>query len=155
VGHRMEIAITGLGAVSGYGEGAEALWRGLAGGRDALSPIERFPCSPLASPLGGVLPPWPGELPAPEDERFRDLCARVAACAAREALASARIDLTAVAADRVALVAGTSAQRDDLGLDVVVARMVRELGARGPCAAVGTVCCASTGAVGLGRDLLE
>jgi 3-oxoacyl-[acyl-carrier-protein] synthase II len=151
----LEIAITGLGAVSGYGEGAAALWRGIAEGRDALSPIERFPCGPMASPLAGVLPPWPGELPAQVDERFRDLCVRVAACAAREALASAGIGWPLAAADRVALVVGTSAQEDDRGLDVQSAQMAAELGVRGPCVAVGTVCCASTNAVGLGRDLLE
>ena len=153
--HRLEVAITGLGAVSGYGEGAAALWSGIAEGRDALSPIQRFPCPPLASQLGGVLPLWPGELLETDDDRIYDLCVRVAACAAREALAAAGIGPELAAPERVALVVGTSAQRDHLGLDVQVARMARALGVRGPAVAVGTVCCASTGAVGLGRDLLE
>ncbi|HVE81239.1 MAG TPA: beta-ketoacyl-[acyl-carrier-protein] synthase family protein, partial [Myxococcales bacterium] len=155
VGQRLEIAITGVGAVSGYGEGAEALWRGLCGGKDALSPIERFPCGSMASPLAGVVGRWPGELSPSDDERFRDLCVRFALSAAREALASARMDWPFAAADRVALVVGTSTQKDDQGLDRQSARMAAELGVRGPCVAVGTVCCASTNALGLGRDLLE
>ena len=153
---RVEVAITGVGAVSGYGKGADALWRGIAEGRDALGPIERFPGGPLASPLGGVLPPWPGELSGDDELRWRDLCVKVAVCAAREALASAGLgDVLKAAPERVALVVGTSAQQDQLGLDDQVAWMARELGVRGPCVAVGTACSASTGAVGLGRDLLE
>ena len=153
---RVEVAVTGLGAVSGYGEGAGALWRGIAEGRDAFGPIERFPCGPLASPLGGVLPPWPGELPGDDELRWRDLCVRVAVSAAREALASAGLgEVLATAPERVALVVGTSVQQDQLGLNDQVAWMARALGVRGPCAGVGTACSASTGAVGLGRDLLE
>jgi 3-oxoacyl-(acyl-carrier-protein) synthase len=66
---RVEVAITGVGAVSGYGPRVSDLWRGIAEGRDALGPIERFPCTPLASPLGGVLPPWPEELPGDDELR--------------------------------------------------------------------------------------
>jgi 3-oxoacyl-(acyl-carrier-protein) synthase len=36
------VAITGLGAVSGYGEGTAALWEGLASGASAIGPFTRF-----------------------------------------------------------------------------------------------------------------
>src|SRR3954464_14352002 len=36
------VVITGLGAVSGLGIGATALWDGLCAGRSAIGPISRF-----------------------------------------------------------------------------------------------------------------
>lgn len=35
---RRRVGITGIGVVSGYGRGPEALWRGLEGGRSAIAP---------------------------------------------------------------------------------------------------------------------
>jgi 3-oxoacyl-[acyl-carrier-protein] synthase II len=152
---RLEIAISGVGAVTGYGPGVQALWAGIERGADCLRPIHRFSTAELASPLAGALPPWPGELPDGDEERFRDLCVRAAVSAAREAWEDARAAGAGVPAHRVALVVGTSTQADDRGLEDQTRRMARELGVAGPCIGIGTVCCSSTGAVGLGRDLLE
>ena len=39
--------VTGLGAVSAFGDGIEALTDGIFAGRDGLAPMERFDVSPL------------------------------------------------------------------------------------------------------------
>ena len=46
-----ETVITGLGAVTGLGVGADALWEGLAAGRSAIGPITAFDASGFPSRL--------------------------------------------------------------------------------------------------------
>ena len=37
---RRKVVVTGVGAVTGYGIGADALWKGLVAGRSAVRPVE-------------------------------------------------------------------------------------------------------------------
>ena len=48
--------ITGLGVVSAYGLGMDALWEGLCSGTSALSPIESFDAGGFPAKLGGEAP---------------------------------------------------------------------------------------------------
>ena len=79
------VAITGLGAVSGYGSGTAALWKGLVSGISAIGPFSRFEHerfrTQLASEVAGV-PPQAGE-------RRSSIADRFALDAAREALLQA------------------------------------------------------------------
>ncbi|MEO7972956.1 MAG: beta-ketoacyl-[acyl-carrier-protein] synthase family protein [Thermoanaerobaculia bacterium] len=82
-GPRAAIAITGLGAVSGYGAGTAALWEGLASGKSAIGPFSRFEHSRYRTQLASEAQP-----PAPEEGASRSSIAdRFALGAAREALA--------------------------------------------------------------------
>ncbi len=47
------VFITGIGAVTPFGVGAEALWEGLLTGRSCLAPIERFDASGFRSGIAG------------------------------------------------------------------------------------------------------
>lgn len=47
------VFITGVGAVTPFGVGAEALWEGLLSGQSRLAPIERFDASGFRSSLAG------------------------------------------------------------------------------------------------------
>lgn len=60
---RRRVVITGLGAVTPFGLGAEALWEGLLEGRTRLAPIESFDASAFPSRLAGEV----------RDFRARDL----------------------------------------------------------------------------------
>ncbi len=51
-----EIVITGLGAVTGFGVGAAALWDGLLAGQSTLGPITRFDASGFPSALASEIP---------------------------------------------------------------------------------------------------
>ncbi|MEM9064841.1 MAG: beta-ketoacyl synthase N-terminal-like domain-containing protein [Planctomycetota bacterium] len=51
-GVRQGVVITGVGAATGFGLGAEALWSGLASGESAIGPITRFDASVLDARLG-------------------------------------------------------------------------------------------------------
>jgi 3-oxoacyl-[acyl-carrier-protein] synthase II len=50
---RREVVITGLGVVSPYGIGMDALWAGLCSGRSALKPVQAFDATGFPAHLGG------------------------------------------------------------------------------------------------------
>ena len=86
------VAITGLGAVSGYGEGIDALWQGLASGASAIGPFTRFEHGRFRTQLASE-----AREPAAAARAARSSIAdRFALAAAREALAQsglpARLD---------------------------------------------------------------
>ncbi len=97
--HRRRVVVTGLGAVSGFGVGVEALWSGLEAGRSALRPIARFdaggfPCR-LASEVGSPAQPFSARDYVPKSYRkavkvmARDI--ELAVAAARCAVEDARL----------------------------------------------------------------
>ena len=79
------VAITGLGAVSGYGEGIDALWQGLASGVSAIGPFSRFEHARFRTQLASEA----RELAAANHDRRSSIADRFALGAANEALAQA------------------------------------------------------------------
>ncbi|MEO8276696.1 MAG: beta-ketoacyl-[acyl-carrier-protein] synthase family protein [Thermoanaerobaculia bacterium] len=79
------IAITGMGAVSGYGEGTGALWSGLASGRTAIGAFSRFEHAAYRTQVASEAP---AVAPFPSFRRL-SIADRFALTAAREALAQA------------------------------------------------------------------
>ncbi len=85
---RDAVAITGLGAVSGFGIGKQPLWQGLLAGRTAIRPFDRFDATSYRTHLAAALS-W-SELPAAGERRARlTLADRFALAALGEALAQA------------------------------------------------------------------
>ena len=77
------IIITGIGAVTPFGAGVDALWTALLNGDSAISDLDLFDLGGIACTRAGVIrhcPPTPGLDDAPRATRF-------AAVAAQEALA--------------------------------------------------------------------
>jgi len=58
------VAVTGVGAVSAWGWGAEALWSGLAAGDTAVRPFHRFDAARYATHLAAEVPPPPRRIRA-------------------------------------------------------------------------------------------
>ncbi|HVS03298.1 MAG TPA: beta-ketoacyl-[acyl-carrier-protein] synthase family protein [Thermoanaerobaculia bacterium] len=84
---RTRVVVTGLGAVSGWGAGVDALWRGLSSGRTALRPVERFATGRHRTTIGAEVP---AEAVADgAADRRLSLADRFALAAAGEALAEA------------------------------------------------------------------
>jgi 3-oxoacyl-[acyl-carrier-protein] synthase II len=145
----VDIVVTGLGAVSALGHGCPALWDAIEAGRDGIGPVTRFSTAELQAHLGAEVPL--NEPPGPE----ADLALGFAGAAADEAWAMARAHLAHLDPRRVALVVGTSVGRRRQGLAGLSLSLAAHLGVAGPCLTVGTACCASTGALGLARDVLR
>ncbi|MBL9103680.1 MAG: hypothetical protein JNL82_22225 [Myxococcales bacterium] len=141
--------VTGTGAVSGAGRGAEALWAAAAEGRDVLAPIRRF----AAPELAGVVPEL-DDVPIVGDggDAAQDLCVTFAEIAAREALAAAGLD-PAVA--RVALIFGTNLHDHPTPMSRMAAALADRLALAGPRLAVSTACASSTTAIALALHLLR
>jgi len=75
--------VTGLGAVSGYGWGVEALWSGLRSGRTAIGAFDRFDSSDQRTCIAAQVP---GEPPRSLGDRRLSWADRFALAAAGEAL---------------------------------------------------------------------
>lgn len=169
--------ITGLGAVSPFGAGADAFWRGACSGATAIGPLRRVRVAGLAGALGAEVPdaaiePW---LNAAERARLERIDQHALA-ATREALADAGLDLAACDPTRVAVVVGTTLgampigerylrarhagaafdARRLLGLPYAATapRLARALGARGPVLSPSIACASGTHAVGVARELI-
>ncbi len=96
---RDRVVVTGIGSVTGYGAGTDALWRGLLSGRPAIRPIARFDPSSHRTQLAAEVPPPLGKPLDPRSapssgrrERWT-LCDRFALAAAKEACAQARLEI--------------------------------------------------------------
>jgi 3-oxoacyl-[acyl-carrier-protein] synthase II len=142
--------ITGLGAVSCLGRGQGALWSGLAEGRDGLRPIRRFSTQGFRVQIGGLVPEREASTASPDA-----LCLEFAAWAAREAWSDARLGEGSVAAERIALVLGTSPSEHELAAHELTERLGDALGVKGPRVTVSTACASSTNALGIAAELLD
>jgi 3-oxoacyl-[acyl-carrier-protein] synthase II len=140
-----DVAITGIGAVSALGPSAPALWAAVEDGRCGIATIRRFDTSDMTVHTGALV--GSGDRSRPP----RDMCVDFAVCAAREALASAGLEGSR---PRTALALGTGLVDGRASLDSLVEAVADAVGADGPRIGVSTACSSSTGALGVGCDLL-
>jgi 3-oxoacyl-[acyl-carrier-protein] synthase II len=89
--HRGRVAVTGVGAVSGFGWGAAPLWEGLRAGRTRLGAFDRFDHAGHRTHLAAQVPPPPPAVAAMPGWRRLTWCDRFAVAAAVEALAQAAL----------------------------------------------------------------
>jgi 3-oxoacyl-(acyl-carrier-protein) synthase len=88
------VVVTGVGAVSGFGWGVEALWQGLRAGATAVRPFSRFDHAGHRTHLAAEVPP-PAPAPASASAgRLLSVADRFALAAAGEALAAAGLGAT-------------------------------------------------------------
>lgn len=85
----VRVAVTGLGAVTGFGWGVEALASGLASGRTAIAPFDLFDSSRYPTHVAAQVPPPPASLTRLPGWAAWSRADRFAVVSAREALQSA------------------------------------------------------------------
>jgi 3-oxoacyl-(acyl-carrier-protein) synthase len=101
------VAVTGIGLISPLGNsGAQALGNAIAG-RSAIRRLETPWSSRLAAPLAACAQLQPEEHFAPPRLRMLDRVSQLALVAARQAIADARLDLTAADRERAGVFIGT------------------------------------------------
>lgn len=103
------VVVTGLGAVTSIGIGAESFWASLLEARSGISPIRSFDASAFRVRNGGEVHDFRAEehLPAGAPPP-RGRAARMAAAAAAQALADAGLDGDAFSSERCGLAMGTT-----------------------------------------------
>lgn len=173
------VVVSGMGAVTGFGVGVEALWHGVSNGQVAIAPLRR---EPLATLGGGA---WIGaeapreRLPQHEYKKLseqREPAVDYAVLAAEEAIADCGFEASSIHPYRWGVVMGTCnaglvsaeswyladvGRSADPGLPwLIPAQSIAEalagaFGFRGPCLSVNTACAAGTNAIGLAADLVS
>lgn len=138
---RPEVVITGAGAICALGRGFAALGDAVFAGRGGIAPIARFDVSAFGRR---------GVAALVADANGGERWIAFAIEAAREALATARVDASAA---RVALVMGTSLGHGNALTDGTSA-VAAALGLRGPRVTFSTACTSSANAIGYARDLV-
>ena len=169
---RERIAVTGVGAVSGFGWSAAELWDGLLAGRTSIAPTRRFDTTGQRTHVAAEVPPIPVRLR--EVSAFPSRCSdadRFAVSAALEAAAEARLapatpgvgvffggSTAGIAGAETflrALFAGGAAGRAPLGLlaaqplNVPGDEVARALGISGPVESVSSACASGALAIAL------
>lgn len=140
------IAITGLGAVSGFGNGIAALWAGLSTGSSAIRHFDLI--DPAGLPVD-IAAQAPRVLPdAPPDAPSR--AAAMAWLAAREAWIQAGSPDPAPLALAAAIgwAGGSAPPPESAALDAPARWLAASLGLQGPCRVCLSACAAATQALG-------
>src|ERR1700752_3230190 len=91
----VRVVVTGLGAVTGFGWGVEALAAGLSSGRSAIAPFDLFDATRFPTQIAAQAPPAPASLRRMRGWAGLSRADRFAVAAAREAVASAGLPFDA------------------------------------------------------------
>ena len=102
------IAVTGLGAMSPLGIGADAAWDGVAAGRSGIKPITGFDVSAYPTRFAGTLPEFdPSAYLDSKEARRMSRFQQFAVVAADEAIADSGLEITEENADRIGVIVGS------------------------------------------------
>ena len=103
------VAVTGIGAISAFGETYADLWNGLAAGRSAIRPLTLVPQGALRFPNAAEVPGYdPSRYFEEKETQLLDRFAQFAAIAAREAVRASGIEFSPALKERTATVLGAS-----------------------------------------------
>ena len=107
---RPRVVVTGIGAISPYGPGAERLWNGLLAGESAIKPIENFDVSGFSCTIGGEIRDFDArDFIDRKSARRMARFSQLAVSAAREAIDDAQLDLDTLDRSRIGVVLGNGA----------------------------------------------
>ncbi len=102
------VAVTGIGAISPVGIGASRTWESLCQGRSGIAPIDHFDTSAYPTRFGGMVDDFdPAEWLDGKEARRLSRFQQFAIAVSDEAMSDARLDMTAVDADRVGVIVGS------------------------------------------------
>jgi nodulation protein E len=103
------VAVTGIGAISAFGDTYADLWSGLAAGRSAIRPLTLVVPGSLRFPNAAQVPDYdPLRYFDEKEAQMLDRFAQFAAVAAREAIQASGIEFSSELGERTAIVLGCS-----------------------------------------------
>ena len=101
--------MTGIGAVTPIGQGADGLWAGVLAGRSAVRAITRFDASPFSSRIAAEVPDFDAAAWFdPKAQRRLDRCSQFAVAASMMAIADSSIDLESEDRSRIGVCIGSA-----------------------------------------------
>ncbi len=107
---RPRVVVSGVGAISPYGVGADLFWQSLLRGESAIKPIENFDVSGFSCTIGGEIRGFDArDFIERKSARRMARFSQFAVAAAREAIDDAGLDLDTVDRSRIGVVLGNGA----------------------------------------------
>src|SRR5919107_1024023 len=108
-GDGTDIVVTGIGAVTPIGSGAEGLWAGAMAGRSAVDRVTRFDTSPFATHIAAEVRDFdPTDYLEPKRARRLDRFSQFAVASAQMALQDAGLSPENTAPERVGVCLGSA-----------------------------------------------
>jgi len=170
---QQRVVVTGIGAVTSYGNGVEPFWDGLLAGKSGIDAITSFDTSEYPSKIGAEVVEFnPGDFMDPKEARRNDRFTQFAVASAKLALQDAGVDSTKIDADRIGVLVSSgiggmltiqtqSRRLFELGprkvspfmVPSLIANMASgviaiEIGARGPNYGIVSACASGTHSIG-------
>lgn len=173
VSPQKRVVVTGMGVIASLGHNVEDFWSSLLAGKCGIDRVSLFDPKDHSSQIGAEVRNWdPTTLMDPKEVRRNDRYTHFGFCAARQAAADAKLDMTREDPDRVGVIIGSGIggmQTIETQHKVMMERGVRkvspfmipalisnmcsglvaiDLGARGPNFGVVSACATATHAIG-------
>ncbi|MBE7383360.1 MAG: beta-ketoacyl-ACP synthase II [Leptolyngbya sp. SIO1E4] len=105
---KKRVVITGLGAITPLGNDLESYWQGLIEGRSGIGPITHFDAAKHVTRIAAEVKGFdPHDYMDRKDAKRMDRFAQFAVATSQQALADARLDITALNAEQVGVMIGT------------------------------------------------
>lgn len=105
---KRRVVITGMGAVSSLGIGADKLWQSIKAGKCGISKIERIDVSDLPTKVGGEIKNFDPSIFIDKKEiRRMDRFAQFALSSAQMAIEDSKLDFDKIDKERVGVIIGT------------------------------------------------
>ena len=125
---QQRVVITGLGAVSCYGNGKDALWKNLLAGKSGIDTITSFDITDYASKIGSEAKDFDaGEFMDPKEARRNDRYTQFAVAASKLALDDAEVETDKLDAERFGVLVGSG-----IGGMLTIQTQSRRLFEKGP-----------------------
>jgi 3-oxoacyl-[acyl-carrier-protein] synthase II len=103
------VVVTGIGAITPIGSGVEGLWEGVRCARSAVGPVTRFDVGCFACRIAAEVHDFdPANYLEGKTLRRLDRCSQFAMAASKQAVADARLDLSAEAPERIGVCIGSA-----------------------------------------------
>ncbi|MCX2726116.1 beta-ketoacyl-ACP synthase II [Thermomicrobium sp. 4228-Ro] len=177
---RRRVVVTGIGIVSPIGNDPETVWRALMEGRSGTGTIQRFAAHDLPSRVAGEVREFDATEYLPlKEARRTDRFVQFAVAAAKDALQSARLEVTTELAERTGVLIGSAlggVETFEQGIEALRSRgpgkvspfmipmfladmaggyVAIETGARGPNFATLSACASGANAIGEGMRMIR
>ncbi len=167
------VVVTGMGVIASLGHNVDDFWSNILAGKSGVDRVSLFDVKDYACQIGAEVRGWdPAQHMDPKEVRRNDRYTHFGFCAAKQAIADAKLDMTKEDADRVGVIIGSGiggmltieAQHKNLMergprkvspfmIPALISNMASglvaiELGARGPNFCVVSACATATHAIG-------
>ena len=102
------VVVTGMGVVASLGHNVNDLWANIVAGKCGIDKVTLFDAKDYSCQIGAEVRGWdPAQHMDPKEVRRNDRYTHFGFCAAKQAIADAKLDMTKEDADRVGVIIGS------------------------------------------------